>query len=477
MRALAFFFLVLGSTTAFAQTAAPDLRARVDELGKEVEGLRAAAAEIGTVTQALADVSAEIERLKARLAELEKGGDAAAGGASRMDGLETRLNDLQAQVAALRAAVQAASAPESASAIPVDQGGGRFTIDMHAYAQLRFVARTDEVLDNLDETSMILRRARLKWSGHAYSPDLTYKIQLDFGRGRAELLDFFVEGRVGRFKLRGGQFKMPFTRSFLVSAEELSFVERPVAVDEFRYDRDIGLMASASFDRVDVSLAVVNGAGRNVAANDNIDPLIVARLVLNLAGEPEEEGDLAGSETMQLAIGLGGTFENAPVPELVEDMNTDVDGDGRRDNVRVIQAGVDVAFRLRGFGLEAEAFVRKEDWGTIGAAQTPPLVLDDETFGAYAQASYFILPSRFQVGARWSWTEVSPLRLPGRSPTGVTFDVRTELSLLAAYYRFGHGVELSAMWSFLDWATEDEADEDPLGVGEQRFLLEAQVAF
>jgi hypothetical protein len=237
--------------------------------------------------------------------------------------------------------------------------------------------------------------------------------------------------------------------------------------------------------------ALLNGAGKNVAGNDNKDPLLVARVAVTPLGKPSkgEEGDLDRTPSPALSIGVGATFENTPVPSdyrygnaaVTEQytgttFDTDVDDRDGRDNVQVIQIGIDLAFRFRGLGVEAEAYWRKENWGKIGEGQTPSFTPDDELRGMFAQASYFILPGLFQVGGRVSFTEISPLGIGGKTKTTPAYsDQRREFSLLAAYYRHRHGIELSAMYSFLDWG--DEHGPTPLGVGEQRFLLEAQVGF
>ena len=116
-----------------------------------------------------------------------------------------------------------------------------------------------------------------------------------------------------------------------------------------------------------------------------------------------------------LYLGSAVTWENAPVPTLFADgtvavtLNTDVDGDGDRDNVGVTQVSAELGFRYRGLGVEAELYQRWEDWGAIPDGQTTPLTIDDDHLGWFAQASYFVLPERFQLGARLSWADVSPL--------------------------------------------------------------------
>jgi hypothetical protein len=114
------------------------------------------------------------------------------------------VSELTTEVASLRAAVQAARAPETASPVlAMQMGDGRFTVNMGAFAQLRLLLRTDEVLENLDEASMILERARLRWNGQVYSDALTYKIMLDFGKGNAELIFAALNRRIRNYFIWG----------------------------------------------------------------------------------------------------------------------------------------------------------------------------------------------------------------------------------------------------------------------------------
>lgn len=478
-----------------------ELETRLDALAAEIEDMKRLAAESATLTQAVADLGAQVQSLRQDVDRLGRADAAQADLVARVDALDARVRDLAERVASNEAQVQAFGAPEAHAAAPAAGGPGGayedgfvlvrtppFTLNMRGYAQLRYTVRTPEAeLDTVNESGFLMRRARVSWDGTIYTPRLGYRVQLDFGQGRAELLDYYVDGKLPHgFTIRGGQFKVPFSRSFLNSAEALSFVERSVATEEFRYDRDLGVIVTWSGlgKRLELTLGLLNGAGRNVRGNDNIDPLLVARASAGVLGMPwkPEEGDPDHTARPGLVVGAGFTFENAPAPQTYDDGRVtvelgdpDVDGDGRRDNVRVVQVGVDASFRWRGLGIEAEAYARKEQWAALEDLfqEGAP---DENLVGGFVQASYFVIPRHVQVGVRGAWTELSGLTIGGRrrasAPRG---DTRRELSVLAAYYRYRHGIELSAMWSFLDWGFEGE--DDPRGAGEQRFILEAQVGF
>ncbi|MSP15392.1 MAG: hypothetical protein EXR73_02055 [Myxococcales bacterium] len=499
MRAHASFLLRLLVLVILAARALPahahehrDLEARLVDLEKRAVTSDAQASTI-------ADLSAQLESLRQGL-EAARGAGVGQGAsvealAQRVDALETRVGNVREEVSTAKSMAQAAQAPESVApgAGTYDDGfvlgtdDGRFRLRTKSYVQVRHVARADD--DGLAESSFLLRRARLSWDGHVYAPTLKFKVVTELASSQAELLDYLIEGKLGPVALRAGQFRVPFTATELAGDDTALFVDRSVANDEFNYGRDVGVMASLfAGSRVELSLGIWNGAGRGVKANDNVDPLVVARATVGVLGKAwrREEGDHDQVGRPGLMLGVAGSFENAPVPDtffhstistVLDD--TDIDDDGERDNVQVMQAELDLAFRWQGIAVEAEGYVRKEAWGVIGEAQADPehrFTPDGTLLGYFAQASWFVLPTRFVVGARYAFAELSPVTIGGRKRATVPLgDERTELSVVAAYHRFRHGVNLTAMYSWLNWGIEHASD--PEGLSEHRTILEMQVGF
>jgi outer membrane murein-binding lipoprotein Lpp len=474
-----------------------DLDARVARLEAQLAELEKLAVELPSLAKVVQELAAEVAVLRQDVDQL-RGGSAGQGElVGRVDALERRVTELGEQVASLRADLEAERSPEKTGGRPRGGGGrwddgfwlvedGRFTLRLTGLVQLRYTVRAQEAFDSTKESGFSLRRARVGLAGQLYSPRLAYELKLE-AAGGVRLLDAFVVGELpGGFSLRGGQMKVPFSRIWMNPAETLSFLERPVAVEELRYDRDLGVWGAWSGvgGRVVVGAGVWNGAGPEANANDNVDPLLVGRVQVTPLGAPwdPEEGDLGRTSAPALTVGAAGTFENTPVPESygfgsAQPLDTDVDADGERDNVRVWQAQVDVAFRWRGLGVEAEGFVRGEDWGVIPVQQATPFAPRGTLWGGAVQASYVVIPERLQLGARYSRTDVS-LLLGGRerasTPPG---DELSEVSGLVQYQRHDHGIELGAMWSFIDWTSSDGVAAATQGAGEQRFLMEAQVRF
>jgi hypothetical protein len=493
-----------GSAHAQAKPPVAPLEARLTQLAADVELLRVMAAEVPTLQKAIADALAELKVLREMAEGLEKGRHTSGHERARVDALEARATRVAEEVATLRATVQAELAPEARARaggiVRYDDGfvleadGGRFTLRAAGYLQLRYALglredpllvrddRADSVLAHVRDNGFALRRARLALDGGLYDRAVLYRLELELSED-VVLKEASVAGLVGwGVRLEAGLLKVPFARTFLVDARALSFPERSVATDEFRYDRDLGVTATwqPQSPLLQATVGVFNGTPSEVETTPpNVDPLLVLRLGSTPLGAPSadvEEGDFEDTHKPSLTIGLGLTFENAPVPGTSE---VDLDRDGAHDNVRVVQASADVAFRWRRLGVEAEGYARMEAWGGV-PTKMPKVVegflLRDTYWGGVVQASYFVLPQRFQLGARASYSQLSPLVLAGKtrrelpSVTGYDWNATYELSALAAYYRHRRNIALQGLYTYRELV-------DLPSQGEHRVIVQSQVAF
>ena len=362
----ALLFLVAVEHNGAAQSPKTEpLSAQIATLTAKVDELAKLAAEVSALSRVTADLSGQIAGLRTDLDGLARGYAAEADERRHLDELETRVGELARAVSSLRVEFATARTSES-SAMPggatyrdgfiLATDDGRFALRTKGYVLFRHLVRRRG--EDLAESSIIVKQARLAWDGTLYSPKLAYKLMAEFAQPAVSLLDVYVEGApIAGFTLRGGQFKVPFSRSFLTSDEMLSFIERPVATDEFSYDRDVGLLLSwhGAGNKVEAGAGIWNGAGRNVKANDNLDPLVLGRVTVAVLGKlwRPEDGDFDTSPTPQLLIGAAASFENAPIPRAygygsggqmgraLPIAMRDLDTDGRDDNVRVVQANAE----------------------------------------------------------------------------------------------------------------------------------------
>src|SRR5690606_20106056 len=103
------------------------------------------------------------------------------------------------------------------------------------------------------EQSFLIRRARLKFDGFAYSPKLRYKIELGLSNqdiaGASEftgdapriIYDAVIMWRFYQnFELWAGQTKLPGNRERVISSANLQLIDRSLLNSTFNIDRDIG---------------------------------------------------------------------------------------------------------------------------------------------------------------------------------------------------------------------------------------------
>jgi len=185
----------------------------------------------------------------------------------------------------------------------------------------------DNKVDEEDNSSFSLRRARLKWDGYAYK-DFKYKIELalkshsvksssvetskvddhkhtgSVSPKAVELIDWWAEYAKYPFaKIRFGQWKVPFNRQRVVSSAKLQMIDRASSQDEFTMDRQIGTMVSGNLfgKKLEYYAGMFNGNGRNEKSNGNNEHLYIARASWNIFGDfgngiGEQISDLAWSE-------------------------------------------------------------------------------------------------------------------------------------------------------------------------------------
>lgn len=136
------------------------------------------------------------------------------------------------------------------------------------------------------ESNFLIRRARLKFEGFAYSPRLTYKIELGLsnrdisganiftGNAPRYILDAVVRWNFyGNFEFWAGQTKLPGNRERVISSANMETVDRSLVNSRFNVDRDLGVQLHHYFTLggdfiVREALAISKGEGRNVTTGN-----------------------------------------------------------------------------------------------------------------------------------------------------------------------------------------------------------------
>ena len=271
------------------------------------------------------------------------------------------------------------------------------------------------------ESAFLIRRARLKFDGYAYSPKLKYKLQLglanrdmsgvsEFTRNTPRfILDAVVMWNFyENFELWVGQTKLPGNREQLISSGSLETVDRSLVNSNFNLGREMGVQlhhkTSLGGDfLLKEAVSISQGEGRNITSANLGGHMYMGRLEFLPFGDFEaySGADFEREESPKLAVGLSYSFNNDAVQtesNAGDYMLTDA-GFFQTD---ISTLFVDAMFKYRGFSLMGEygnrtadeAFARNTD-GTL----TGDVVNIGNGFNI--QAGY-LFPKDFQVVGRYT---------------------------------------------------------------------------
>ncbi len=128
----------------------------------------------------------------------------------------------------------------------------------------------------------MIRRARLKFGGFAYSPKLTYKIELGLsnrdisgadlpqkGKSPGIILDAVLKYQFHKnWSVWVGQTKLPGNIERVISSSKLQFVDRSNLNSRYNIDRDVGIQLRYSGKKIRLKGAISNGEGRNITIDN-----------------------------------------------------------------------------------------------------------------------------------------------------------------------------------------------------------------
>lgn len=243
-------------------------------------------------------------------------------------------------------------------------------------------------------SNLLVRRARLKFSGFAYSPKLKYKLELglsnrDIGKASSftneapkYILDAVVKWNFsGNFVLWFGQTKLPGNRERVISSGDLQQVDRSLLNSRFNIDRDMGFQLRHHFNLTDTFIvkemfAVSQGEGRNITTGNLGGHQYTSRVELLPFGKFASKGDYRGSDLKfepapKLALGFTYDFNNNAVKNR-SNQGSYMTNDTGFYSTNISTVFVDAMYKHKGFSVMAEyayrdaedAFAKNSD-GTL----------------------------------------------------------------------------------------------------------------
>ncbi len=279
----------------------------------------------------------------------------------------------------------------------------RYSLELAGRFQLRYQFLYSDIQS--DHSTFSLRRLQPDIQGHAYDPNLRFRLMFDISGG-ASLRDGWVSYRFGdTLTVRVGQFNIPFSWERHAPPTRHQFVERSAANNEFQWPtgRDIGVMAHGDLGgKFRYAVGFFSGQGANAAPPGSMGHMASTRLIFTPLGTYQtSEVPVVPAEELNLSIGLGtyGTVDNemqdwqpmAPERELAADY--------------VMAATADLHLRVNIVSLHVAGFfrvIKPEQIVQLDDILTDSLSEPRNGFGATAHLAVLAIPERLVAVARYS---------------------------------------------------------------------------
>ncbi|WP_439881211.1 porin [Pontibacter sp. MBLB2868] len=327
-----------------------------------------------------------------------------------------------------------------------------FSLKFSTRFQMLYQGGINTTTDQLDDRFLI-RRARLKFEGFAYSPKLEYKIELglsnsDIGNDDPTMFnnaDNIILDAVAKWnfapnwELWVGQTKLPGNRERIVSSQKMQFVDRSLLNSRFNIDRDAGaqLHHEHTFGNVVVReiASVAMGEGRDITVNNAGGYDYTAKVEIMPFGEFEGDGAYVGSdiyreETPKLAIAAAYDFNDNATRARGQL------GSFLSDQRDLRTVFVDAMFKYRGFSSMAEYANSTASNGPV-VTRTPEGTVA-ETFvtgNAFNVQAGYLFPSNWEVAGRY--TTYNPEKVTSLHP-------QEQYTLGVSKYIVGHSLKVQS---------------------------------
>ena len=313
------------------------------------------------------------------------------------------------------------------------------------------------------EQNFLVRRARLKFDGFAFTPKLKYKLELglsnrdisgasEFNRNTPRyILDAVVMWNFyENFVLWAGQTKLPGNIERVISSGNLQQVDRSLLNSRFNIDRDIGIQLRHHFNLSDdflvrEKLAISQGEGRNITEGNLGGHQYTARLELLPFGKFKSKGDYSGSDLKREEnpkLMLAATYDiNKNAVKNRSNQGSYMVNDIGFYETDIKTIFIDAMFKYKGFSLMAEYANRDAD--DPFAKNSDGTLTGDEVQvgnGLNLQAGY-LLNNDWEISGRYTNIDLDQ-NITGKNPESqYTFGV--------SKYIVGHKLKVQSDISYL----------------------------
>ncbi len=302
-----------------------------------------------------------------------------------------------------------------------------FSVKFAPRFQARYVVNWDHDGDKYGsgEQNFLIRRARLKFDGYAYSPKLRYKIELglsnrdisganQFNRNTPRyILDAVIMWNFAEnFELWAGQTKLPGNVERVVSSGNLQLIDRSLLNSRFNIDRDLGIQVRHHTKLGEKFLmrekiAISQGEGRNVTEGNEGGLQYTGRLEFLPFGKFISKGDysqadLKREQTPKLMLAFTYDYNQDAVKTRSNLGSYMFLADGSLYETDITTFFADAMFKYKGFAFMGEYALRDADNPVAVEAdgtETGDIVTTGSAFNG--QASY-LFKSNYEITGRFT---------------------------------------------------------------------------
>jgi phosphate-selective porin OprO/OprP len=321
-------------------------------------------------------------------------------------------------------------------------------------------------------SNFLIRRARFKFDGYAYTPKLKYKFELgltnrdnggvapEFNDGPKFILDAFIVYNFHKnLSIKVGQGKLPGNRERVISSGNLQFVDRSRVNSRFNIDRDFGIAllnhhkVSGDFIIKEI-FSFAQGEGRDVTAG-NLEGgfCYTFRTEFLPMGNFKSKGDYSGADLKRepkpkLAIGVTYDINDNAVRERGQNGSFIFDELTGNYTGKTLQTiFVDAMFKYQGFSFMGE-FADKQ------TNDDNPVVVNElgEEIGTFYTGSGLNLSVGYLMKNNW---EVA-VRYTAINPDEAVSNNETEYTLGLSRYIVGHKLKVQSDVSYRDVVNRDD---------------------
>ncbi|EKF56646.1 phosphate-selective porin O and P [Galbibacter marinus] len=319
-------------------------------------------------------------------------------------------------------------------------------------------------------SNFLVRRARLKFEGFAFTKNLTYKLEIGLANQDIDgasyytdyadkiIQDAYIQWKFYKnLSIKAGQAKLPGNIERLISSGSLQFVDRSLLNKEFNIDRDIGLQLlnehylTPTF-LIREQLAFSQGDGRNVTVGNMGGYQYTGRIELLPLGIFKNDNEMEGSalereDKPRLMIAVAYDYND----DAVNTQSNRGDFMGIEENLYqtdITTMFADVVFKYKGVSLLAEYANRSAEDAIAKDDQGIPTGDVVRTGNAFNIQGGYLFDSNWELSGRYTHVDLDQ-------------EVRSimeenQYTLGVSKYIVGHNLKLQTDISYATFADQSD---------------------